>query len=186
MLGWALAVAGCSGGDDSKDGGAQVSCDWFVQDNCWKTAVAEANACVDGTLTGNVSSDTRTCSYADGTSIAFSNPLSGVANDNYVWDFSVTRQGQNCVTFKELGATGDDGFLLRTASGEVREESVGLDVVFSCPSGERVRVDFMTAFSCLDKLPGIAWSSSASNGVSASLSLLGGASNDQLFSCSSP
>jgi hypothetical protein len=133
-----------------------------------------------------VSADTRTCSYVDGTSIAFSNPLSGVEDDNYVWDFSVTRQGQDCLTFKELGATGDDGFLLRTASGEVREEAVGLDAVVSCPSGERVRVDFMTAFSCLDKLPGIAWSDSTTNGLSASVSLLGGASNEQLFSCSMP
>ena len=49
---------------------ADLTCQWFHDDNCWKTAVEEITACVPGaSAQGLLSEDRTSCAYPDGTTM---------------------------------------------------------------------------------------------------------------------
>ncbi len=178
----ALAATGCNS-DDSSAGaagiGTPITCAWFAGDNCWKRSAAEANACIESGTTGTLGSDWLSCSYASGTQIRFATSPADAMKDGYVWDFDITADGTNCASYTDFG--NDSGFSLTTASGEFKEEIVGMQMNFTCPSGERVTIGAFESLNCLMQgLPGTAWSNSDNF---ASFSFIGMAEQHELFNC---
>lgn len=168
----AFSAVGC---DDAEE----VGCDFFENDNCWKRGVAEANACVDTTADGTLSGDRLICTYPDGTTINFEDPVPmDFSDDSYLWRFEIVTNGSSCATFREAS---DGGVSLTTARGEFVEEIDGFTVRMTCPSGDTFKIDGFDALECgFDVLPGY---STSVGSFGASFTLLGTDANEQLFSC---
>jgi hypothetical protein len=176
-----------AGGTATTAGALPVGCEWFAGPNCWKAAVAEATTCVDGNSEGTFNADRSVCTYQDGTVIAFATPLPDDGYPEGAWNFSITSNGATCAEFEHLGPTGDDGLVLRTASGEFCGEVVGLDLVITCPGGQRVSIGAQELDDCPEGRVGISGGSSSGAGVlSVSFTLLGGEGNGDLWTCSDP
>lgn len=181
----ALAPLACDG-EESGDGanaggGTPISCEWFAGDNCFKRIAAEAQSCITNTESGIFSSDGLTCSIGSETRIDFATSPLASDLDDYRWDFDIVVNGSNCASFTSLGSNDDGGFSLKTASGEFRQEVVGMQMALVCPSGERYSLGGLDAFACISSgMPGHAWSYS-SNFVS--FSLMGASDQQELFDC---
>ncbi len=60
--------------NDESAFGETITCQWFVDDNCWKDTVVAAHSCTDDDLSGTFTGDRTQCTYADGVEINFNNP----------------------------------------------------------------------------------------------------------------
>ena len=159
-----------------------VSCDWYAGNNCWKTAVAEANACIDEREQGTLDGDGRGCSYPGAVRLSFAASVLD-ADDGYVWSFSVARGGEACVAFTQLGPAGEGGFSIATRAGELRQRVVDGDLIYGCPSGEGASIGAEESLDCEAGLPAILYDASA---TAATFAFLGGATNEVLFDCRLP
>jgi hypothetical protein len=149
----ALAL-GCGGGDDDDNGkgalaGAPLDCAWLAGDNCWKTTVAAAAACVpDASTRGTLSADGKTCAYASGTTVDFATPVTlplDVANQP-AWDFTVTTGGQQCLTYD---STPNSDLALSVGGMTVSEKGAGLALQVTCPDGSQyVAPNAFDLFNC--------------------------------------
>jgi hypothetical protein len=177
-----LSCLGCSSSTSGTQSDESLNCAWLHGDNCWKSTVVESASCVPpSTETGTLSADGTTCTYAGGQVVTFNKPLvlplpTGTDVD---WDFSVSSAGQQCLHFSSTGGSQ----LLTVGMDTVSEQpSGGLGLAVSCPDGSHVSTaNGLSILACgLGDLPGYSWSSSD---TSASLSLIGGASGQPIFSC---
>lgn len=175
-----IGSAGCSDDDDS--GGTTVGCDWFAGDNCFKQSVEAAAQCGhEPSEHGTLSVDGLSCTFADGTEITFGRTVFEAGEDDYLWDFEITRNGVFCMSFTEP----EEGFTeLVTSLGTANIAREGMSLQLTCPDGSSYTVpNAMDLMSCLEDLPGHTVGHSSSY---VSLSLMGGGSVDQhLFTCSS-
>jgi hypothetical protein len=133
-----LAAAGC-GGDGEELPGEEIDCLWFEQvDNCWKTSLESAAACLpDPTTHGTLSADGTSCTYADGVEVVFTNPVNLQDLTFFAWDFSVRRDGDACLSFRLPDAR---LWVLETSLGTYRMYGKGSDVGIDCPDGSRFKI----------------------------------------------
>jgi hypothetical protein len=185
----ALFGTGCGSSDEDDEGttleGEPLDCAWLASNNCWKTTVAAATACVPpADETGVLSADGASCTYASGASVAFHNPLVlPIDFENPpLWDFTQSQGGQACVTFNEE----DESSQLLTVQGMTFEErGVGFGLQVTCPDGKKYAAE--NAFDLLDcdnffeDAPGY---SDSSSDFSVTFSLLNGTGNGlAIFDC---
>jgi len=129
--------------------------------NCWRSAVAEAYACMpeDSADDGTFSADRTSCTYAEGQTLAFKKAVPLDPDFDYVWDITVTNGGTQCAHF----LSNDTVNALTTASGTVSFTQTGSSVTLTCADGSRFTTSNPFALFQCDgdvDLPGIAWSGS--------------------------
>jgi hypothetical protein len=174
-LALAALLAGCSTGDAP----TPIDCTWFAADNCWKETAAAAVACTDQAAIGTFNGDTTTCTYADGTSLAFATAANVSQSSDQPWSFAITSaSGTTCLEYRET----DDSRVVKTSLGTYREDTVGLTWQITCPDGNRYEIGALDALGCdWSTLPGYA---STSSGGTISFALLGTSLADaSLWSC---
>lgn len=137
--------------------GEEIGCDWFSGNNCWKASLETAAACLhDGSDTGILAADGRSCTYQDGTEILFHNPVDLVHLESMRWDFDINLSGQTCLAFSEPAT---ETRVLETALGTYREDVINIGLQITCPSGERFQVlranDLLTCDDWKAIIPGI-------------------------------
>jgi hypothetical protein len=180
---------GCGDSDDDEETVDSLDCAWLEGNNCWKTTLAGATACVPAVGdTGVLTADGSTCTYASGHVVTFDEPLIlPVPNDGYYFRFTLTQNGQECLRFVETERS-----MTVTVGGESVEQTTnGLRVGVTCPDGSSVsNGDAFSLLECREDLlealalvPGYSW---ASSDTSLSFGLIG-YTNEQglpVFSCS--
>jgi len=135
---------------DSLDDARVLDCTW-VNDagNCWRTFVAEVDAClknpIGATVRGRLATDGKSCTYAaSGRTIAFATKalLAGPERDDR--DLSVRPKADvdPCLHYVERASI--NGFVVTSASGTLIYEAVGNDVRVQCPDGSRYRGDALS------------------------------------------
>lgn len=127
-----LLAAACGADDDGA-----LDCAWAAnEDNCWRqTARAAASCLPDATAVGLFSADLTMCSFADGATVRFHEPLGGMPVSVQVpLSFTMERGGADCIAYTEDGAT----TTLTTSHGTVRLQQTGRDTEITCPDGEVV------------------------------------------------
>ena len=118
--------------------GEEIGCDWFSGDNCWKASLEAAAGCFHADDDkGVLAADGRSCTFPDGTEISFHETVDLAHLDTMRWDFSITSNGQFCLSFREPDAETRE---LETVLGTYREEVINSGLQYTCPSGQRYKV----------------------------------------------
>jgi hypothetical protein len=187
IRGVALAVlaVGCGGGsDDDKTtslAGAPLDCAWLDSNNCWKTTVAAATSCLpDPTTHGTLSADGATCTYASGTTVDFTTPVTLPLDfeNEPDWHFTVTTDGQQCLSYDS-----SSNLMLDVRGMTVSEKTAGFALQVTCPDGSQYAAqNALDLFGCL--LMNGPGSVDSGSDTSINLGLLNGTSNPlPVFDC---
>jgi hypothetical protein len=182
-----LSLTTCSGGADGPggSGGGTLDCAWLASNNCWKTTVAKAVACLpDAAARGTLDASNAMCTYASGQVVTFTPALVLPSPLSPKWNFTVTKAGSPCLHYEDTSA----GFKVTVGSETVTEAPSGaFGLAIKCPDG--MTYSAANAFELLDcgtdggllDLPGNAW---ASTDTSVGISLIGTIADGQpVFSC---
>ena len=180
---------GCGDSDDDEESVDSLDCAWLEGNNCWKTTLAGATACLPAEAdTGVLAADGSTCTYASGHMVTFDEPLILPLPDEYNFRFTLTANGQQCLRLVETERS-----MTVTVGGDqtFEQTSNGLSLTFTCPDGSSVsnsdafsllecRGDFLSSIAIM---PGYSW---ASGDTSLSFGLIGYSEERSLsiFSCS--
>jgi len=182
------AIASCSSSGSSEGSSASLDCNWLgKEDNCYKTTVAAATACLPAMgESGTLSQDNRTCTYASGIVVTFDQALVLPIPNQAIWNFTVARQGQNCLRYEEPS---DSSFRVTTSAGTFGESVTGLGLTVTCPDGTSFsNSNGLDLLSCdggfLGGLPGNASSGSDTTAVFSLIGTSGGAT--PVFDCRKP
>jgi hypothetical protein len=172
-----LALVACDGsaepGDTDADAEPTLTCEVLADpDFCWLTSVEEAYACVDPSLDGVFDEARSTCTYPDGVTVAFAEPvpedLFGEENYSFAFDI-IGSEGSECASFGET----ETGFSLTSTGGTFNSGVAGLfGLALECPSGDTYETnDGFSLFECDGAVfPGFMYSGGLG---SVSLSLIG-------------
>jgi len=183
---FAATAIGCGDKGDDDDGGGdanEMDCAWIEgDDNCWATVAASTVGCVhaDGAL-GTFDADRSTCTYEDGASVEFVEPLpaeldAGLGDDLDVvlWDSA----GGECASFTQTA----DSFHLTGPAGTVVADYLQASAVYTCPDGSQWTMSSHDLLECeLSRLPGYGMNSSSSD-ITVTLTT----TETALFSCEDP
>ncbi len=172
-----FGLLGCGGGDSETK---PLACSWLDGDNCWKSILTAAEACVaPQTESGTLDVGRASCTYASGPVITFNPALTLPVPDAALWKFQIARQGATCLTYNEIS---EDNFDLTVGDQVFKQRVAGTSVNFTCPDGTSYSGNQISLLLCdLDGFPGKAKSSS---GTAVSLSFLGGSTSElQVLSC---
>ncbi len=138
----------------------EIDCSWFAGPNCWKDSVAAAYTCVAPDATGTFDAARETCTYADGTTVRFAEPVPG-SLENYDWRFDIgpASGGSACMSFAEQEDASGSEVELVTSLGTFREVTTLSDtdgtLRIECPDGVRYQIGVIAALQCeLSTLPG--------------------------------
>jgi hypothetical protein len=150
-------------------GTASLDCAWLAAQNCWKATLAAAASCVPGAAeTGAFLADRKSCAYASGAQIVFTDAIPAPPPSNQRWNFTMLAQGAGCIKLEQP----DDGnSRVTTQAGTVALGSSGGDEVVVCPDGSKYQGDPRSLSACPggpDSVPAMVASPSGS-GVSLSL-----------------
>ncbi len=143
--------------DDTASSPEAIDCDWFASDNCWRTTVEAAIACVpEGGVLGTFDADRTTCTGTDGTVIRFATPTPEKITGDEVWDFDVEADGETCFSY----LMDDEGLVGVTSAGTFEETRQAATVSLACPDGSVYTIGAFDMLQCdWDTLPGIVtWS----------------------------
>jgi len=182
-----LASTACSGGSGGPGGGGgTLDCAWLASDNCWKTTVAKAVACLpDVADRGTLDATNAMCTYATGQVVTFTPALTLPTALGAKWNVTVTKGGAPCLHYEDTSP----GFKVTVGTETVTEMPSGtLGMAVKCPDGTTYTApNAFDLLNCgpdggdLSVLPGLAW---ASTDTSVSVSLLGTIPDGQaIFSC---
>jgi hypothetical protein len=181
-----LAVGGCGGGSSPAK---LLDCDWLAGNNCYKTTVAAAGACLPSIVeTGTLSANNSTCTYASGAVVTFNPPLTLPLPQSPNWAFTVTKNGTPCLTYTQPA---QGTITLKTSAGTFTEGAAGSSITATCPDGTQYsNSNPLSLLSCgadagflAGGLPGSTWSST---NVTVSFSLVGVPTNNTstfIFDC---
>jgi hypothetical protein len=184
-----IALVACSSDGSSSGGsGGSLDCGWLASDNCWKTTAAVGCFDMKGDAPGTLSADNKTCTYANGKVVTFEQPLVLPIPTGATWSFTVTANGQQCLTFKKPN---NDTMELTTSAGTVNETNSSVGLTVTCPNGTSYNAPPATElslFKCdggLLSFPGSEWSSSsAGTSTTVDFSLVGTRGDTSLvFTC---
>jgi hypothetical protein len=180
-LGWLAVSCLAACGDELI--GTEISCEWFEGENCWKASLQAALPCTHELEDkGVLSPDGTGCTFLDGSTITFHNPLDLSEMETHLWDFTIETNGTFCMSFSEPSI---EKRILVTSLGTYVEQVKELGVQFTCPDGLNYKVVSASMLArCPDYqkiLPGLktAWSDTA-----IMFSMAGGPDgNFHVFSC---
>jgi hypothetical protein len=143
------AVHGDAAGGDAAVG--TLDCAWTQGNNCWKQTLAPAMSCLppSGAM-GTLSADEKTCTYASGTTITFSQPLN-IGPNEMSPGFTVATSGTTCVVY----ARSSSGYTVKTAAGQVSVtvDATRMDLILTCPDGSIFSGPFAPLMPCQYDLP---------------------------------
>ena len=149
-----LALSACGGaGATSASTTTIVDCSWFSSPNCWREALAVADACTDHLAAGRFDSTTTTCTYGDGTTVEFdpSAPATACLYQGVPWDFTVRApDGAACASFVETTSS----WTLMTRRGTATWEFGPTAMAVTCLDGSRFTTDPQSEVACVVAIPG--------------------------------
>lgn len=157
LIGLILSLVAC--GDDTED----LTCEMFEDPNfCWNARAAEARACTEDVRDDSAVStdDGMTCDYPDSdVRVDFNRQIpADSAFDEITLDFSIEKDGEHCMTFREEG----ENQVLETPSGTARIVGEGTKYVLECDGTTFEASAFKLLDECeLGNLPGHTWSHSS-------------------------
>ena len=165
-LGLLSLLCGCVPGGSATPLGEVLTCDYLISaDNCWNRTASAATSCLPTTLEGGtLSADGKTCTYASGEVVSFTQPvvLPFIPYSTTTWNFTVTTaSGASCLAFQDDGK----GDLTLTVEGKTvtRTTPGGIGLGLTCPDGPTYsNRDERNVSSCLSDggypgLPGDSW-----------------------------
>ncbi len=135
----AVALAGCKS--------SELSCELLADEtNCWATAAVTLDDCVPDGEIGVLAVDRASCTYGDGTTVVFDDPLPTDSFGLERLGFTIEKDGTQCARFVDtfmnrMELTGDDG----TAVAELHS---GGDFHLHCPDGSSYASPFDDLFDC--------------------------------------
>jgi hypothetical protein len=176
MAAVALLVTACGAGTGSLD------CAFVQGQNCWKTTLAAAAACLpDAGETGAFAADRTNCAYSSGTQIVFTDPIPAPAPSNQRWNFTMLAAGAGCIKVEQPQ---DGNYRVTTQAGTVVLGPSGVDEVVICPDGSRFEGDAPSLSACPGAPDAIPAAATAASGGEVSLTFLGTEGGPlRVFSC---
>jgi hypothetical protein len=128
----------------------ETVCEWIAGDNCWKTSVAAAYACVPQNQ-GTFNADRTVCTLEDGATVTFAQPVQP-SKAGFDTDFTIAKDGKTCVHFAN---TSGKVVILETSLGTYRLDNdspwPGMQSTF-CPDGSAVTMQRTDYQRCDHKL----------------------------------
>lgn len=132
---------------------ADLTCQWFHEDNCWKTAVEEITACVpEASAQGLLSGDRTSCAYPDGATMDLDLPSD---ENGGVLTFQVARGGEACLEGRWFLESPLSEISLTTASGTFTYREDDVTAAITCHNGKTYRTDDREALAACLESPGI-------------------------------
>lgn len=178
--GWFLV--GCGGGGGTA--GQALDCAWLESNNCWKALLASAQICVPPTAeSGTLSADRSSCTYASGPVLTFLPATVYPLPDNWLWEFTISRQGQTCLHHNEIADNND--FDLEVNGQTFKQRAVGAaGMSLTCPDGSvYFTANVLPLFSCPNPA-GFPITGHSVSSTGASFSFGDGVNSVEAFSCS--
>lgn len=130
-----------------------LTCQWFHDDNCWKTAVEEVTACVpESSVWGLLSEDRTGCAFPDGTAVSLDLPSD---ENGDVLTFDVARDGEPCLSGRWILQASSSAISLKTASGTFTYREDETTASITCHNGRTFRTDDKEALAACLESPGI-------------------------------
>jgi hypothetical protein len=161
----ALLVTACGAGTASLD------CAFLQQQNCWKTTLAAAAACVpDAGEMGAFAGDRTSCTYPSGAQVVFTDPIPAAPPTNQRWNFTMLAAGAGCIKVEQPA---DGNYRVTTQAGVVLLGPSGGDEAVVCPDGTVYEGDSNTLSACPGAPDLVPAAAASSNGGAVSLTLLG-------------
>jgi len=195
LVAGACLVFGCSssGDDDDDDAfeGEPLECAWFTEQNCWISTFAGAPSCVPpSSETGVLSADGRSCTYTNGSSVVFRQPLvfpnldDADEDNDFIesWNFTVkASDGSDCIRYEES----DSGKQVVVRGQAYTELYRGFGMQVTCPDGKKYATpNAFDLLECDDYFSNAPSSAYAYSGSSISFSFGGlGSASVEAFSC---
>jgi hypothetical protein len=173
-------------------GGGVADCAWLASDNCWKTTIDSAAACLPpASASGTLDASGTTCTYSTGEVVTFASPLVFPVPPGRTWSFTISKNGHDCLQFAREGTsimlTADLGTFSVSAS------AAGDSFRFQCPNGTSYSASQSDLSACggdadmsTTTLPGLEYGASNQPGQRVALSLTGTSSasgTTQVFDC---
>jgi hypothetical protein len=161
----ATLLTACGAGTGSLD------CAWLAEQNCWKTTLAAAASCVPGAgESGAFLSDRKSCAYASGAQIVFTDAIAAPPPSSQRWNFTMLANGAGCIKLEQP----DDGnSRITTQAGVVMLGPSGGDALVVCPDGSRYQGDLRSLSACPGAPESIPAMVTSPSGGGVSLSLRG-------------
>jgi hypothetical protein len=131
-----------------------LDCAWTSGSNCWKATLAPAFGCLPPTgAQGTMSADGTTCTYPDGTTVAFEPPLTGNLGYDTISRFTVSTGNTACLTL----ASGAMGSSWTTQAGTVALVATqgGRGETVVCPDGTMFSGSVMVLSACASGFPSV-------------------------------
>lgn len=137
-----LLLSACGSRVNVEGDSGVFDCAWVNENNCWRRALADVEACLPQDETATLSADGKSCTYASGPAIAF--PYPNVDNDPFI--ATATNGEASCYEYELDHAPDAASMALTTASGRValefhKDENDVLSLVITCPDASVARTD---------------------------------------------
>jgi len=130
-----------------------LTCQWFHDDNCWKTAIEEVTACVPAaSVAGLLDPDRTSCTYPDGTTVVMDLPS---ADNGDVLTFQVTGDGEPCLEGRWILQAPLSEISLTTTSGTFTYREDETTASITCHGGRTFRTDDKEALAACLESPGV-------------------------------
>jgi len=152
----ALISLSAACGDDAEE----LTCEMLADPNfCWNARVAEARACTSDQEIDAISTDDgETCVYPGGPVAILDNPIRSESDIDIRLDFSIERDGMQCMSFREDG----DDQIVTTPNGTARLGGAGTTLIMECGGTTFEGPGFELLEECgFGELPGQSWSKSS-------------------------
>jgi hypothetical protein len=148
-----VACGTSQGAATTGPGSGTLDCAWAAGDNCWKSVIAAASACLPGSdEKGTLSADARTCTYPSGHTIAFADAL--VRSGKWsLPSFTLTTNGSPCLRLDEAA----NAVTVTTPAGAVTlsQDTAGATLTVACPGGPTTSGPVAGLSACKDAAPGL-------------------------------
>lgn len=165
----------------------RITCEWFIESNCWTELRGEASECaLGGHGEGELLLDNTFCGYEDDVGVVdFPEPIEPISS----WvaehgSFSLTVEGQTCLEYELMDGEQSGEWNLVYGEQSFAVHLQGNDIVYTCPDGQSYRFDLDDVDDCPEyftKQPGITRAYVESDPPMITAALTGG--EEDLFRC---
>jgi hypothetical protein len=185
-----IAVVACGSSSSSSGAGSgkPLTCEWLAGPNCYQSAVAAASSCLPPTTEqGTLSSDGKTCTYADGHVVTFSTPLTLPLPSAPLFNFTLTNNGAECLTVVQTSSAHST---VQTSAGTFAQNAdpTSETIDYVCPDGTTYSATGSASLALLSCEGGLfaspGWMGvSSSTAVSFDLVGTGSGTQTRIFDC---
>ena len=125
--------------------GEAIDCYWFSTNNCWSSSIAAFEQSLpEQTQIGSLSTDGKSCSYQDGTSVNFFNPVdpAQLVDEEYLkgflWDFEIRLSGDFIMRYQDIS---EKAYLVQSSMGTFKASILDSGaLVITCPDDTQYNV----------------------------------------------